>query len=382
MYYLDDELSLHEATEVPVYRVFGGDVQQEGGFVTDTNPGNPIQARGELALSQHDFTGPDGTPMRNMASQVASCSMHVDDEGHIINLNTGEVTDDTLAFTTVEPTSDLPGGGMEYHLQGDFNDLVQVNSVDDLRHTPTQGWLDYLEAEDRIINGDSDSSSPDAWEESYDSDTAAIDDLIDDEESILQGEDVQSQWEDYIGESVDDGMDTETAAIDGLIDEEEYNLQAEDVQSQWEDYLDNYDKVDSTSRPADIDGLIDDEEYNLQAEDVEDSFWSGVSDEGYDWDDSWDSTIDDSWDDGSTTDDSWDDDSTTDDSWDDSSTTDDSWDDSSTSDDSWDDSSASDDSWDDSSTSDDSWDDSSSSDDSWGSNDSNDNTWEDGNSED
>ena len=380
MYYLDDDLSLQEAVEKPVYRVFGGDSSLEGGYLTDSHPQNPIQARSDLALSQHDFIGDDGDPIRNTASQVASCTMYTDDGGHIINLATGEVTDEILDFTEVEPTSDLPGGGLEHHLQGDFEDMVQVDTIEDLRHTPTEGWQNYLQAEDYVLNG-CESSDTDEWDETVIPETADIDTLLDEEIYNIAAEDVQQPWENYIGEyAEEDGVDTETDSIDALIDDEEYNIQAEDVQKSWENDINNYDSDDITPETTDIDALIDDEEYNLQAEDVQESWENYVEDYGNNDDgshtpadidaliddeeynlqaedvqESWENYIEDydnnddsdsdSWDDNDY--ESWEDDNS--DSWEDSDS--DSWDNDS---DSWDDNDY--ESWDDSDS--DSWDDS------------------------
>ncbi len=352
MYYLDDELSLRESVDIPVYRVFGGDSELEGSYVTNINPANPISARCELSLSQHDFLDMDGKPVRNTASEVASGHISVDDEGHIINNTICEATSDILEFTEVQPTSDMPGGGMEYHLQGNFNDLVQVDSVDDLRHKPTQGWLDYLEAEDKILYGNDGNTDPETgvndidpnhadinglideeeyhlqsddthnyWEsyigesveDSDDIDTVSLDDLIDEEEYHLQSDDTHNYWGSYIGDSVEDSDDINTDSLDDLIDEEEYYLQSDDTQNFWESYIDNYGNDDNTLEPADINCLIEDEEYYLQLEDVENSWESSFDD--CNEDDSWDDCCeDDSWDD-CCEDDSWDD-CCEDDSWD------------------------------------------------------------------
>ena len=277
MYYLDENNSLQESIDVPVYRVFGGDVPLEGSYVSDQPASDPINARWYNALSQHDFLDSDGNPIRNMASQMASGHISLDDEGHIIDQNTFKATDNVLEFTEVQPTSDLPGGGTEYQLQGDFNDLVVVDSVEDLRHEPTDGWLDYVEAEKQVLNGTynpddlddpddpygggSDDGSGGAIEGVAESvDAAALNDLIDDEEHDLQAIDVEESWEELIDEQPDDGMDTETAALDDLIEDTEYEIQAEDVEDSWlsdtddswnDDSDDSWDSSDDSSSDDD-----------------------------------------------------------------------------------------------------------------------------------
>jgi hypothetical protein len=48
------EYDEYDAVENTVYRVYGGNVTLEGGYVTDSIPeyANPIQLRDDLALSQ------------------------------------------------------------------------------------------------------------------------------------------------------------------------------------------------------------------------------------------------------------------------------------------------------------------------------------------
>jgi hypothetical protein len=253
MYYLDNNMSLCEANETTVYRVYGGNSSLEGGYVTCEQPQNPIQARSDYALSQHDFLDDEGMPMRNMASQVATGRIFTDDDNHIINPTNGEVTDSVLEFQTVEPTSDQPGGGLEYALEDNFSDVVQVESVRDLRHQPTNGWMNYLSAEEEILSNiegaDSDNASDVSSEEDT-TDNQMIDALLDDEGYDIQQEDTNSlydevQWTDSDDEgrserSLDEelyGSTTDHAdeSLDDLIDDELYDIQAEDVADSWSD---------------------------------------------------------------------------------------------------------------------------------------------------
>lgn len=80
MYYLDEEMSLQVAYETNIYRVFGGDVELKGSYVTDALPENPIQARSDLALSQYDFD------VRNLACGLAEATIYTNDNGKILTL--------------------------------------------------------------------------------------------------------------------------------------------------------------------------------------------------------------------------------------------------------------------------------------------------------
>ena len=258
MYYLDENLNLSEANENKVYRVFGGDSDLEGGFVTPNEPQNPIEAREELGLSQHDFCCDDGSPIRNMASHIAEGTIYTDDDGRIINLD-GEVTDNVLDFTEVQPTTDMDGGGLEYHLQDDFNDVVQVDNISELQHEPTEGWLNYVDIESEVINDteqqpeDSldDEDNPDWWVEDHSEE--AIDDLIGEEEYNIQSSDVEDEYFDAVDIPDDDPVreradedwwckgSYEEESIDQLIDDEEFESQIEDVNTDVEeDIEDNY----------------------------------------------------------------------------------------------------------------------------------------------
>lgn len=266
MNYFDSDMNLREANETTVYRVFGGDSSLEGGFITCEAPANPIQARSDLALSQHDFTDDEGNLVRNLASEVASGTVFTDDNGYIINPQTGEVTDNQLDFQPAEPVSDLPGGGLEYQLEDDFENVVQVDCVDELRHEPTDGWTDYLAAEEEVLSNVSDSDSDNGTDEWVESDSTtesqAIGDLIDDEVYDIQKEDTETVYEDVEWTDPDDeGRD------ERCIDDEWYN--------------------DSDHSEEGIDALIEDEIYEVQAEDVEES-WAEENDYSDDYDSSYD----------------------------------------------------------------------------------------------
>lgn len=239
MYYLDEELSLHEANEHTVFRVFGGDSTLEGGYVTPDRPVNPIQAREDLALSQHDWTDKEGNPIRNMASEVAECTIYTDDEGRIIDTMTGQQTDYSLEFSVVDPTSDQSGGGMEYHLEGDFDHMVEVNSVETLQHQSTDGWQQYLEAEAGTTS-----------DECVEVNTLSVDELIADEEHSLQATDVDCIMDDQWGTSDDVGNE------------------GRDKNDEW--WTGDDDINDTTYESESVDALIEDTLYENQAEDVKD----------------------------------------------------------------------------------------------------------------
>lgn len=252
MYYLDDELSLQEAHENKVFRVYGGDSSLEGGYVTPERPANPIDARGSLALSQHDWVDDDGNPIRNLASEVAEGTIYTDDDGHIVNLD-GEVTDHELNFTTVEPTSDQPGGGLEYHLEDDFYDVVEVENIEPLQHQPTEGWNNYIEVEDAFMNSTEDSTLDSATDDMMDStseavaDTLSVDEIIEDEEYFIQRDDTDDFYMDQNGDD-DEGRD------DRSLDDDWW--------------------VDDTHEEDSVDDLIEDEIYEVQADDLEESYYA------------------------------------------------------------------------------------------------------------
>ncbi len=247
MYYLDDDLSLQEAHENQVFRYYGGDSDLEGGYVTPENYANPICAREQLGLSQHDWTDEEGSPIRNLASNVAEGTIYTDDDGHIINLN-GEVTDHVLDFTTVEPTSDMPGGGLEYHLEDNFYDVVDVESTETLRHQPTEGWSEYVEDEAAVINAAD--TTPDDSNSDTDEfvDTISTDNLIDEEEYFIQRDDADGDF--YVDEDWDDDEGREERSLD-------------------DDWW-----VGDTYDDDSVDDLIDDEIYEVQSDDVDESYYT------------------------------------------------------------------------------------------------------------
>jgi hypothetical protein len=142
----------HPAIENTVYRVFGGDVEMEGGYVTDCLPenANPIQMREDLALSQDSFYNEEGEIVRNLACNVAEGTIYTTEDYEIINLD-GQTTGEYLVWETVEPVGQLEGGANEFKLSGDFNDLVEIESVEELRHESTPGWDAYIEAESEVL---------------------------------------------------------------------------------------------------------------------------------------------------------------------------------------------------------------------------------------
>lgn len=280
MYYLDDDLSLQEAHENKVFRYYGGDSDLEGGYVTPENLANPIYARDRLGLSQHDWTDEEGNPIRNLANNVAEGTIYTDDDGHIINLN-GEVTDHVLDFTTVEPTSDMQGGGLEYHLEDNFYDVVEVESTESFIHQPTQGWSNYVEAEAAIINAAADTTS--------DESTSDISDTADD---IIDATD-----------NTDEIVDT--ISTDDLIDEDEYFIQRNDtdddfyVEQCWDDdegreerSLDDDWWVGETHDEESVDNLIDDAIYEVQSADVNESYYAEENIDTNDTDNTNDNTND------------------------------------------------------------------------------------------
>lgn len=130
----------YQAVENKVARVFGGNVELEGGYLTDeiSENANPIQVRDELALSQTEFYGEDGELKRNMASDVVRGTIYTTPDNEIIDLN-GELTGEYR-------------GGNEFVLPVPFDTVVEIDSVDPLRHHSTPGWEAYAEAEKDILD--------------------------------------------------------------------------------------------------------------------------------------------------------------------------------------------------------------------------------------
>ena len=143
----------YEAKEHTVYRVFGGDVDMEGGYVTDciSDNANPIQVREDLALSQTSFYNDEGELVRNLASEVAVCTIYSTDDNEILDL-AGNPTGEYLEWTEVEPVGDLSGGANEFKLPYDFDTIVEVESVESLTHHSTPGWDAYIEAEEQVLD--------------------------------------------------------------------------------------------------------------------------------------------------------------------------------------------------------------------------------------
>lgn len=238
MYYLDENMSLEQAQETKVFRVFGGEVELEGGYVTDTPPDNPIQARADLALSQHYFDA------RNLACEVVEGTIYTDDAGQILTLD-GEYTGHALEFTEVEPTPDQPGGGQEYHLEDNWSTVVQVDTVRELNHHSTVGWEHYTQAEQSIMELDNNSSMT-YWEDIQQEEPVCIealsvDDVLDDEIYALQKEDAEGAFVEMVGVESDGGrearwpgdedlpeVDTAEESLNQLIDDELYDLQTSD----------------------------------------------------------------------------------------------------------------------------------------------------------
>ena len=111
MYYLDEEMSLQVAYETNIYRVFGGDVELKGSYVTDALPENPIQARSDLALSQYDFD------VRNLACGLAEATIYTNDNGKIVKI---EVDKDSLSYKQNEAqrilSEDILRGKKYFHV--------------------------------------------------------------------------------------------------------------------------------------------------------------------------------------------------------------------------------------------------------------------------
>ena len=120
--------------------MFGGNVELEGGYLTDeiSENANPIQVRDELALSQTEFYGDGGELKRNMASDVVRGTIYTTPDNEIIDLY-GELTGEYR-------------GGNEFVLPVPSDTVVEIDSVDPLRHHSTPGWEAYVEAEKDILD--------------------------------------------------------------------------------------------------------------------------------------------------------------------------------------------------------------------------------------
>ena len=123
MYYLDPEdgLSLKESESKTVYRYFGGDSQKAGAYITDSLYETPKEAKSALALSDIDWDAV------NSADHLVVGQVELTPDNHrIIDLEEMIPTDDVLEFSTVQPSSDYPGGGNEYKITQDFDTVVDV----------------------------------------------------------------------------------------------------------------------------------------------------------------------------------------------------------------------------------------------------------------
>lgn len=146
------EYDEYDAVENTVYRVYGGNVTLEGGYVTDSIPeyANPIQLRDDLALSQTEFKNLDGNTVRNLASEVAECIIYTTEEGEILDKD-GEPTGHHLEWSTIGAEGEWQGGGNEYKLADRFEDVVEVQSIESVRHESTPGWESYIDAEQKVM---------------------------------------------------------------------------------------------------------------------------------------------------------------------------------------------------------------------------------------
>ena len=146
------EYNEYDAVENTVYRVYGGNVTLEGGYVTDSIPeyANPIQLRDDLALSQTEFKDLDGNHKRNMASDVAECVIYTTEEGEILDKD-GEPTGHRLEWSRIKEEGKWHGGGNQYELLDQFEDIVEVQSIKSVKHESTPGWESYIDAEKEVM---------------------------------------------------------------------------------------------------------------------------------------------------------------------------------------------------------------------------------------
>ena len=225
----ENEIDEPEVEEHTVYRVFGGDSTLEGGFVTKEKPANPIQARGDLGLSQH-FVNEDGSTTRNLANEVATLKIKTTPEEEIVD-NKNEPTGHQLEFTTVEPpvgqepAGYQPGGGQEYQLKDPFDEVVEVVDVQPLKHRPTEGWTNYIEHEQTIIEN-STTKEPSPVVETVDEPAVvepAVVETVDEPavvETVEEPAVVETVDEPTVVETVDEPTTVETVEDDAS---EEYN---------------------------------------------------------------------------------------------------------------------------------------------------------------
>ncbi len=206
MYYVDlDDHLVKESDSKTVYRYWGGGSQRVGGYITDTLYETPQEAKEKLALSDVDWDSV------NTADHVLVGTVELTDDGRIIDLEEVSPTDEKLTWSTVTPSSDYGGGGLEHRQQGDFEQTVQV--VDEKDYDPYFGY---------VTNDDIYHDNNTNMEDSYM-------DMYDDLEYDIQKEDVDDAYktlvgeEDFITDSNEEwqyNIGDDAASIDDLIDED------------------------------------------------------------------------------------------------------------------------------------------------------------------
>ena len=218
MYYLDSNNDLCEAQSHEIFRYFGRDSEMQGAYVTDTMYDCPEAAKSALALSDVDWEN------TNSAEKMAVGEIYTTPDNEIVSMEDVCATGNYLEFSDVLPSSDYPGGGMEYKLDGPFEDFVNV--VDVKKYDENLGWYsindNYM---DKDMNG--------------------IDEMISDELYYAQKMDAEEEFYDIIGEDgqsmEDDGfvdiVSCDEQGIDDLLSDELYYTQKADVVE--EDFSDN-----------------------------------------------------------------------------------------------------------------------------------------------
>lgn len=230
MYYLDpdDGLSLKESESKTVYRYYGGDSQKCGAYVTDTLYDTPEEAKSSLALSDVDWDSV------NLADHLAVGQVEVTPEDNrIIDLEEMTPTGDVLTFSTVQPSSDYPGGGSEYKINQDFDSVVNV--TEERVYDPDYEF--YVSTDNPYKENDMD--------------------LIDDELYTIQAEDVNDAYwtemgfDNYITDSEDWQYDIadDEAAVSDLWTDTENDVASEDAGSIYDYWGDSAD-VDDDGRDA------------------------------------------------------------------------------------------------------------------------------------
>lgn len=210
MYYLDSNNDLCEAQSHKVYRYFGGCSEMQGGYVTDNMYDCPDAAKSALALSDVDWEN------TNSAEKMAVCEIYTTPESEIISMEDVCATGNYLEFSDVQPSSDYPGGGTEYKLDGPFEDLVNVVDVKNF-----DGNLGWYSIDDNYM----------------DKDMNRIDEMISDELYYAQKNDAEEEFYDIVDEDgqnmEDDGfvdiVSSDEQGIDDLLSDELYYTQKTDV---------------------------------------------------------------------------------------------------------------------------------------------------------